>query len=392
MVPSTLHCLHTQLTSECSPASLQTSKIIVAAFILVAVAHASPIAPAKPVPEVPSPLLRPFDSDPTFAGWQTDLASTLNTGSVRAIDLLQSQGEPAHPRFSICFQLCDILDSGMADKISRLALEASTSPDSVVPESTLLTDPECTAVMKTHFAFPTTYTGYQNGAYSAACDLFPPSSNGQPPVCDGTGKFSQILKECVACNTDGSRSVTTKLFYPRDHNVKSGTVGKYVNKGIDCTSSDCACFGQTASNCVAASAEPTSETYCKFEIKTKTSSSGETVQCFSNACGTLTAYACPLGPNPNHDNPAPSDTNQFTGSKLHCDDGGETFSLEQKYYCGADWGESDAPTLVKTIPSSILPFLKRVKTDTDNVAETTAPTGYWVYQGHPYCADLTGLV
>ena len=241
---------------------------------------------------------------------------------------------------------------------------------------------------KDGFSFSPTYTGYHSTAYSAACKLFPPSSNDQKPSCSDTGSFSTSLK-CVACNTDGERSVSNKKFYNRSTPVKN-TVDKYVNKGIDCRSSNCACSGITQSDCVAASANPTSETYCNFKIETKKNSTGSEFECFGNRCGALTAYECPLAPNPDNLNPPPPGTNRHTGSKLHCDDKGETFSLEQQYYCGAKW---IAPKLVSPVPDAMLQILKPVKKVVSGVAKTSPPTGYWTYTTHtgsvfPYCADL----
>jgi len=82
------------------------SKIIVVAFILVAVAHAVPIAPAKPVPE-------------------NNLATTLNTGAVRAIELLQSQGMDD----SACRSEAQLIINGIIHQCnsSQIALNSLTS-------------------------------------------------------------------------------------------------------------------------------------------------------------------------------------------------------------------------------------------------------------------------
>merc|ERR1712166_1330511 len=89
-----------------NPFKNMASKIIVVAFILVAVAHASPIAPAKPVPE-------------------NDLATTLNTGAVRAIELLQSQGMDD----SACRSEAQLIINGIIHQCnsSQIALNSLTS-------------------------------------------------------------------------------------------------------------------------------------------------------------------------------------------------------------------------------------------------------------------------
>merc|ERR1712086_713331 len=236
------------------------------------------------------------------------------------------------------------------------------SSDSSSPHSS---SPPCAGVQtiakEENFTFSSTYTGYQNKADSAACKIFPPSSNDQRPSCSESGESNNSKqltpRNCVACNTDGERSVSTKKFYNRSNFpwTVPGTVGKYVNKGIDCTSSDCACSGVTQTDCVAASADPTSETYCTFEIETKKNSTGSEFLCFSNSCGALTAYNC-----------------------------------------GDRW---IAPKLVSPVPDAMVQILKPVNQSLENSAP---PTGYWTYTVEPdqfgtfpavrtvlpYCEDL----
>ena len=92
--------------------------------------------------------------------------------------------------------------------------------------------------------------------------------------------------------------------------------------------------------------------------------------------------------------------NPYTGSNLHCDDKGKTFSLEQEYYCGDKW---IAPKLVSPVPDAMVQILKPVQTYSNSAFPKTAPpTGYWTYTVEPdqfgtfpavrtvlpYCEDL----